>query len=960
MLPKRLVRLIWSGAWRRAALLLSALVLLWLAAVPAAAAPTGADIVGMWQGTLTIARDNESATYPLTMTVTADGTVKVNGIEGAELTEDKQMWANVEYTTGQIDYAHKKVYDPNAKAPIKEKVPLQGDKHPGRAMPFRYQNGGFNVDKQLCYVAGEKRKTLTLAGQVTQAGAVYTANGTGALYIPYPNGDIVVKFTWKVSKSAAPGAGTTARAGAAEVSGSTPGSAPRAPGAAPSQGTVPGLGGVGDVPGPATATQAAVGVLLPALLGMLGGLWGGAGTATGGTLPPLSGPSSPAPPPVPAGPMDGESRVYRDDAGRNYDVRYDAKAGEWINTESGTYFDPDRFKAWQTELARDKADGQQDLAKMAARQTAFDKQADALVTQQKTRSDTLTLLGKMDQAAITQGLWNPGGPGDVIGNLDRIAANVMDGKPADAVEVDKIKKVIKDRIAGTTADEITTIDAIQETRNLDAHVATALGKTAQEVITGRKDDDSFSALGTTARILTGALTGGASEKVFVPADAYFRAENAINREKVGQESSGVLSTVAMSVVATGGSLLDHMIIRDVGRGVDFVAKQAAGRYPSLNRAIAVGMEDATSATGKTLTKTAETTATSSAGQGAATAVDAELEAHKQAMKAALAESGDKARTEAVKALYRDGGRAKLAKLEQAGHLTADQAAACNKVITTEVNKAIDTGVKDAIKDFHEKTGVQIQEVLVGDSGSSSQLGKARSILTDADRTTVPTFNKASLDAYADKMKISTQEAHDRLSKLYADTMEDKVGQALEGRGLSKQAVDYKTYNRIGSTSGQADAYPSGLTSIRQSIGQTTRYGVVDGAGNVAVSKTSGQALLDQEAINRAAVSGRSSAIDEVIAKSTSQEYPGIIKQQVMAVTDHTDPKSVAKALERTQRVAERLGTSVDPEIISIAEKIKRAPQQTSNILAEAGMTAEEFHARGFAAIKGFSGTIAGG
>lgn len=58
---------------------------------------------------------------------------------------------------------------------------------------------------------------------------------------------------------------------------------------------------------------------------------------------------------APTFPKDGETKTLVGQTdGRTYEIQFDGKTGQWVNTESGNYFDPDKFGKWQDDLADGK------------------------------------------------------------------------------------------------------------------------------------------------------------------------------------------------------------------------------------------------------------------------------------------------------------------------------------------------------------------------------------------------------------------------------------------------------------------------------------------------------------------------------------------------------------------------------------------------------------------------------
>jgi hypothetical protein len=302
--------------------------------------------------------------------------------------------------------------------------------------------------------------------------------------------------------------------------------------------------------------------------------------------------------------------------------------------------------------------------------------------------------------------------------------------------------------------------------------------------------------------------------------------------------------------------------------------------------------------------------------------------------AAAAKSVDPAR---VLALYKNGGMKELGRLEAAGAISASEAKVLNQVLGHEVEGSIHAGVNDAISEFQRSgLGVRVREVLVGDSGSSAIAGKARSVFTDFDRTAVAQFERADVIAYAERNGMEPAKAYDELNRVFTRMQERAVDARLTSRGVSAADVDYKTYSGFGSTAGHADSYPSGFALTRQSVQGRTTVFRADGT----TYRSGGDTILDQWRLNKAAM-GEGSALG-VEAKITSAEIPGIAEKQLESLVAHSDAKSAAKAIDRLQYCASRLGGSVDSRVASVAQAIKADPQGAAGVLARHGMTEAEF------------------
>jgi hypothetical protein len=217
---------------------------------------------------------------------------------------------------------------------------------------------------------------------------------------------------------------------------------------------------------------------------------------------------------------------------------------------------------------------------------------------------------------------------------------------------------------------------------------------------------------------------------------------------------------------------------------------------------------------------------------------------------------------------------------------------------------------------------------VGDSGSSARPGRARSIKTDADRTSLVSFDEKDLQRYADQYHGGdTSKAYDTLSKRFADAQDQFVDDSLRQRGLSAHDVDYKTYDRFGNP-GPSDSYPDGFVRTNQATqGKTTVYKPkLD--GEISSYQTSGQAMTDQDALLKQSMDGGKAPVESA-PKITSQDAQKLIDQQLKAVSNpNVTPEKAAKALLRVDKGASLSGLDrIDPKLMETAKLWREFPQQ---------------------------------
>ena len=311
----------------------------------------------------------------------------------------------------------------------------------------------------------------------------------------------------------------------------------------------------------------------------------------------------------------------------------------------------------------------------------------------------------------------------------------------------------------------------------------------------------------------------------------------------------------------------------------------------------------------------------------------------------------------------------LSKLERAGHLGTNDVKKMNQVIAKEVNKSVDSGVKKTMSEFEKFTGVKIDEVMAGDSGSSAT-GRVTSVNTDKDFACLVKFEPASLKKYADKnFGGDLVKANEKLSKKFAKAQDVFVDESLRSKGLSAHDVGYQTYDRFGATAGPGDAYTAGFVRTRQAgQGKTTVFKPGEG-GEIKSYKTSGQAMTDQDLMIRKDVMekevkrlnekmedlspseySKKRDLENELQKIAGEDSPMIeagesrdlIKQQKKALgKEGLTAEKASKALERADKaLALSKGGEVDPALMEKARLIRQNPQQAKEILGN--MSEEEF------------------
>ena len=264
---------------------------------------------------------------------------------------------------------------------------------------------------------------------------------------------------------------------------------------------------------------------------------------------------------VPTFPKDGETKTLVGQTdGRTYEIKYDAKSGQWINTESGNYFDPDRFGQWQDDLAVDKALAAETMNKFATRQDATSKAIDQHLADFKN-------LEQIQKTADKFEFGSPGGPGDVDQAIQDLKDEMLAGKELDHDKLEKIKTVIDSRITGQSAP-----DSVQKWQEppwyTDVNAALkANAESIRNIVTGEDEDGNTSYLGMAGRMVIGAATGGSSEYIMTVAEALNNVKKGVDQGKSGWDAT----TGAMTQVVTD-EVLSFGLEKTGELGVGFVKK----------------------------------------------------------------------------------------------------------------------------------------------------------------------------------------------------------------------------------------------------------------------------------------------------------------------------------------------------------------------------------------------------
>ncbi|MHC1781828.1 MAG: hypothetical protein AB9891_03510 [Anaerolineaceae bacterium] len=477
-----------------------------------------------------------------------------------------------------------------------------------------------------------------------------------------------------------------------------------------------------------------------------------------------------------------------------------------------------------------------------------------------------------------------------------------------------------DKAAKVAADDYSTENMVGGVENL-----------SREVITGANPDGSISISSMLIRGGLASLTGGNSEIFYQSVNSLYTMKDAIDRGATGTEA--VAQAMGETIIMEGAG-------RVISKGVSTGGKVFSKTFPNATKTIV----QTTGTVGKKLeilNKPVSEVFSKTSSTEAVKAAEASLSQAEKDLLTALRKGEDPTK------LYSDGGSQILGGLEEKGLVTPDQARQVTNQLTEKVNQAVANGADDAARKLRLQTGVQIQKVLVADSGSSGMaksglINSNRSLVTDADRSLMLKVDKDALAVYAHENQMTPDQAYKDLLNRYQNLMDDGVDQALKDQGFQNGAadVDYKSYAGIGTKAGPADAYPTNYTAARTEMGTTNVRSYSPNGDLTSANDTSGRAFLDELGLEQQKHTGVLPS--DPAGKIDAGELKNIAGQQLNSAMNHEDVKSVAKALIRDNYVAGRQKILTDPTISQAAREIVNNPQDMNTILNKYGIKADEF------------------
>lgn len=309
-------------------------------------------------------------------------------------------------------------------------------------------------------------------------------------------------------------------------------------------------------------------------------------------------------------------------------------------------------------------------------------------------------------------------------------------------------------------------------------------------------------------------------------------------------------------------------------------------------------------------------------------------AAKEGVDAAAAKIG----ADKVNLLFKNVGRKNLGQLESYGQLSRNEVAVINRVVDQQVEKATQTAVSETAKSWDSAaTGVKLERIILGDSGSSTgrQLGKVRSVMGDHDKTLGGIFNTEDIAKVAKATGRTEADVYAELNKKLTQDCSERISANMP-KNLSAEAADVKLYSGMGESAGQADDYARGFTRLRsdvQGVGTSTNAAGV-------THNISGRQVVDEIDLMGSRV-GAPAQLGE--AAFPVREFPQVASRQIQSLSkEAVDPRTAAKAFDRLATMAERgtmarAGATVDPKLAKIAREILSSPQPEAGNVAKSTM-----------------------
>jgi len=284
------------------------------------------------------------------------------------------------------------------------------------------------------------------------------------------------------------------------------------------------------------------------------GVVAGAGAAGAVTIPP-------PPPSAPTAPQVPDEFEWTAPNGVTYVVKKNEQ-GQYINILTGGEVDVTKLDQWKQSWTNIIQDHEQWSAeqtqKLINRDTAFDHEMDKWVAEQKIRDKIWQNLTQMEKniffgSGPESHLYKPPGePGNILDHIRDLKDQINDRKPIDWDKYSKIYNVYKDQKQG----KILSPGQVPTPDGWGQIVGTTIWNSGKELVTGQTVDGETSWWGIGGRTVIGIATGGASELIFIPA-------NALNGMKEYVDKGGD-SALEGFTEAAKGAIRDELIGKAVG------------------------------------------------------------------------------------------------------------------------------------------------------------------------------------------------------------------------------------------------------------------------------------------------------------------------------------------------------------------------------------------------------------
>ncbi|TAN43570.1 MAG: hypothetical protein EPN25_00330 [Nitrospirae bacterium] len=345
----------------------------------------------------------------------------------------------------------------------------------------------------------------------------------------------------------------------------------------------------GSIPGPDTVAQAAAGVIIPGLVSILISLIGGAGG--GGSGPAVTTPSPETPPDIDYTYPDGKRTV----------LVYDPKHGGYINQLTGGMVNAGDIEGWKqkNEEIQNRVDDyhKRNAELDATHQDAQSQAIQAIQDQAAAREKLNQNLSAIERNILfgdgpAAHLIKPSGePGNILDNIKELRNQLNDRKTFDAEKFKRVRKLYEDASSGN----ILTEQQMPTSKTLEREIiAETINSTVKEFVTGQKADGSTSWLGVGGRILTAAVTGGASEVILTPAATLDKMKQYVNNggdSTLGAFTHATTEVIKGEVISVAGGVVMKAATsasKAIGNALSSTGKRVQGAIDKIENSLSTG------------------------------------------------------------------------------------------------------------------------------------------------------------------------------------------------------------------------------------------------------------------------------------------------------------------------------------------------------------------------------------